>query len=110
MGVETVRARGTPTVVNNGMVSNTPIASACSPNDVAVIQPRRERWAHEISNKLSANMASSAANLGCWYGHRQHGCQSRRTEKKKAAFSRGLLELFRHRRCRLPFIAWAWLV
>src|SRR5215469_16207912 len=63
-GVETVRARGTPTVVNSGMVSKTPITIASSPNDVAVDQLRWERCAHEVSSKLSANMASSSQVLG----------------------------------------------
>ncbi|HTW31616.1 MAG TPA: hypothetical protein VMD76_08065, partial [Candidatus Sulfotelmatobacter sp.] len=64
IGVETVRANGKPTVVNSGTTSNTPTATACNPKEVSVSQLRRERFAHEFSSKLSANIASS--NAACF--------------------------------------------
>jgi hypothetical protein len=63
MGVETVRADGNPTVFHNGSNSSRPISAACSPNEVKVVQPRRERWAQEASSKLSANMAPSFSEI-----------------------------------------------
>jgi hypothetical protein len=59
IGVETVvRPDGSPTVVSSGISSSSPMITACSPNDVSVIQLRRPRSAQEVSRKLSANMAS----------------------------------------------------
>ncbi|MGZ4815928.1 MAG: hypothetical protein ACXVZV_10995 [Terriglobales bacterium] len=43
IGVETVRADGSPTVLSNGTSSSTPIATACSPKEVIVVQLRRVR-------------------------------------------------------------------
>jgi len=60
MGVETVRDVGSPTVFNTGSNSNSPMITACNPNEVIVVQLRRVRWAHEVSSKLSANIVSSA--------------------------------------------------
>jgi hypothetical protein len=59
IGVDTVRAGGKPTVSNAGNKSKSPMATASIPNEVKVVQLRRVRWAHEVSNKLSSNIASS---------------------------------------------------
>ena len=105
MGVDNVREVGTPTVFHSGNSNSRPITNACSPNEDSVIQLRRLRSAHEVSSMLSANMVcsnivSSSVKSVCWYGHHEH-CRGRCRQKKKAAFSRGLLELSRHQRCPL---------
>jgi hypothetical protein len=43
IGVETVRASGNPTVCKIGIISSNPIATACSPKEVRVVQLRRPR-------------------------------------------------------------------
>jgi hypothetical protein len=63
IGVETVRARGSPTVVNNGIVRSIPIATACTPNEVRVVQLLCPRCVHEVSSKLSANIVSSSIEV-----------------------------------------------
>ena len=81
IGVETVRADGKPTVFSTGNKSSRPMITACSPNDVSVVQLRRMRWAQEVSSMLSANivssnMTSSSVKSVCWYGH-QEGSRGR---------------------------------
>ena len=81
IGVETTRADGRPTVFNTGNKSSRPMITACSPNDVSVVQLRRMRWTQEVSSMLSANilssnMASSSLKSVCWYGH-QKGSRGR---------------------------------
>jgi hypothetical protein len=108
IGVETVRAAGSPTVFSTGKRSSSPIITACSPNEVIVVQLRRVRCAQEVSSMLSANMlsvtiapsgvaslniVSSSVKSCCWYGHRKPK-RGRRMRKKKAALARGLLELW----------------
>jgi hypothetical protein len=59
IGVETVLAAdGSPAVFNSGKSSSKAMTSACSPNEVSVVQLRLARCAHEVSNILSANIAS----------------------------------------------------
>jgi hypothetical protein len=58
-GVETIRAAGTITVFHSGRISRLPITTACSPNELKVVQLRRMRWAEETSSRLSANIAPS---------------------------------------------------
>ena len=62
-GVDTVLAIGMPTPPSNEIRSNDPMATACSPNEVKVVQLRREYWAQEVSSKLSANIVSSGSSL-----------------------------------------------
>src|ERR1700757_4793990 len=86
IGVETVvRPDGNPTVVNSGISSSNPMITPCSPNDVSVIQLRRPRSAQEVSNKLSANMASSSVNFCLLLWTPQTEAQARRAQKIKAA-------------------------
>src|SRR4029077_8561399 len=85
MGVDTVRPDGNPTVVNSGISSSNPMITACSPNDVSVMQLRRPRSAQEVSNKLSANMVSSSVNSCLLLLTPQTETQSLRTQKIKAA-------------------------
>ena len=104
MGVDNVRDVGTPTDFHSGNSNSRPITNACSPNEDSVIQLRRVRWAHEVSSMLSANMVcsnivSSSVKSVCWYGHHELAADNP-TEKIKAAFSRGLLELSEQCRCR----------
>src|SRR5215467_7973460 len=75
--------------------------TACSPNEVSVVQLRRPRSAQEISSMLSANMASSSVNslLLLWTPVLIAIALS--AQEKKAAQSRGLLELPGHSRCPL---------
>src|ERR1700686_4125426 len=61
IGVETVRTDGSPTVLHSGSKSSKAITSACSPNDVSVVQLLRVRWHQEVSSMLSANIVSSSA-------------------------------------------------
>src|SRR5438270_5535860 len=82
-GVETVLAKGKPTVFHKGNNSRHPITSTCTPNDVKVVQLRRARCAHEVSSMLSARnfcsmflskissaaMVSSSFSFACCYGH-----------------------------------------
>jgi hypothetical protein len=116
IGVETVRAAGRPTVFSTGSRSSRLMTSACSPKEVNVVQLRRARWDQEVSSMLSAkivssntassNMASSGVKIWLllWTPRRRARgevqTENKALEKiKKAAFSRGLLELFRHPRC-----------
>ena len=93
MGVETVRAAGSPMVFHSGNNSKQPIISACSPNDVSVVQLRRVRWAQEVSTILSANMLSSRREICLLVWTPRTLKLSMRPQRKKATFSRGLLEL-----------------
>jgi hypothetical protein len=85
MGVDTVRPSGSPTVVSSGISSSSPMITACSPNDVSVIQLRRPRSAQEISSKLSANMASSSVNSCLLLWTPRIEMQVLRAQKIKAA-------------------------
>jgi hypothetical protein len=71
MGVETVRAAGSPMVFHSGNNSKQPTINACRPNDVNVVQLRRARWAQDVSSMLSANIVSSSVKSVCWYGHQE---------------------------------------
>jgi hypothetical protein len=82
MGVETVRAAGSPIVFHSGNNSKQPMINACSPNDVSVVQLRRARWAQDVSSMLSANIVSSSVKSVCWYGHRESS-RGRRLRKEK---------------------------
>jgi hypothetical protein len=117
IGVDIVRAAGSPTVLSRGKRSSIPIITACSPNEVIVVQLRRVRCAQEVSSMLSANMlsvniepssvaslnmASSSVKSCCWYGHRKPTRGRRMCKKKGRARARPagiLVELSRHRRC-----------
>src|SRR5579863_2711230 len=82
MGVEMVLlSEGSPTVCHKGNSSSNPMTTACSPNEVNVVQLRRVRWAHEVSSMLSANMMSSCLKSVCCNGH--HGCAARRLSRKE---------------------------
>jgi hypothetical protein len=59
-GAESWRSEGNPTGRSNGKSSNTPPTRACTPNDVKVVNPRRERSSHDELSVL-VNMVSS-----CW--------------------------------------------
>jgi len=63
IAVESWWNEGNPMGRNNGKSSNTPVTKACNPNEVRVVNPRRERSAHDESsvweNMLLSNMASS---------------------------------------------------
>ncbi len=81
IGVETVRAAGSPMVFHSGNNSRQPIIAACSPNDVKVVQLRRARWAQDVSSMLSANIVSSSVRSVCCYGH--HSLSRRRRSRKE---------------------------
>src|SRR5450432_1662 len=112
-GVDSVWADGNPTVFHSGITSSTPIASASSPNEVRVVQLRRERWAHDDSSRLSPNILSpdNRASIPCatMVSSEREICLQVWTppglpseavaQIKTAAFSRGRLELSGHRRC-----------
>jgi hypothetical protein len=85
IGVDTDRPEGSPTVVNSGISNSSPTITACSPNDVSVIQLRRPRSAQEVSNKLSANMMSSSVNSCLLLWTPREEMQSPRAQKIKAA-------------------------
>jgi hypothetical protein len=64
------RSCGRLCAYQKGNVNNKPTASACTPKDARVIQPRRERLFEADSHKESANVASSR-DVSCYlYGHR----------------------------------------
>jgi hypothetical protein len=86
MGVETVRAAGRPMVFHSGNNSRPPMITACSPNDVNVVQLRRARWAQDVSSILSANIVSSSVKSVCWYGHHEHRRGQRRHKEKRPRF------------------------
>src|SRR5579864_3386788 len=86
IGVETVvRPEGSPTVVNSGISNSSPTITACSPNDVSVIQLRRPRSAQEVSSKLSANMMSSSVNSCLLLWTPREEMLAQRAQKIKAA-------------------------
>jgi hypothetical protein len=60
-----------------------------------------------VSSNLSSNMASSSVKswLLVWTPGRL--TRAMEAQRKKAAFSRGLLEPFGHHRCPVRLIAWA---
>lgn len=64
-GGESGRNWGSAVVAISGSSNRNAAASACSPNEVSVIQARREPWAQEVSSVLSANMVSS--RVSCYY-------------------------------------------
>src|SRR5436309_14008283 len=101
MGGCRTRLSGSPTVVMSEIVSKPPSTAACNAKEVRVVQLLCVRWAHDVSKMLSANMVSSSVNAACCYGHHQARFECLLRKEKKAAFSRGLLELFRHARCRI---------
>src|SRR5690242_19951048 len=90
---------GTPTVVSTGIISSNPNTTACKPNEVSVVQPRRPRSAQEVSNKLSANMVSSQREICLLLWTPAAMRLAPQLKIKKAALSRDLLEHFRHSRC-----------
>src|SRR5579862_5834600 len=92
-GVETVLAIGIPTPPSNETSSSDPISTACSPNEVSVVQLRREYWPQEGSSKLSANMVSSRINLFAAMDTTPNPPGAFR-QRNKAAFSRSLLGTF----------------
>jgi hypothetical protein len=57
-GVESARNSGKPAGRSSGKTSNTPTASACKPNEVKAVNPRRERSSHDEFS-ASSNMVSS---------------------------------------------------
>jgi hypothetical protein len=63
MGGCRTRLSGSPTVVMSEIVSKPPSTAACNANEVRVVQLLCVRWAHDVSNMLSANMVSSSVNL-----------------------------------------------
>src|SRR5215831_9607994 len=89
-GVETLRAGGKPTVVSSGTSSMSPTITACSPKEVRVVQLRRPRSPHEVSSKLSANMASSSVKSVWCYGHQPSLGWSGRGKKKRPREARPL--------------------
>jgi hypothetical protein len=93
IGVDTVRAAGNPMVFHNGNNSNNPMIRTCSPNEVNVVQLRRVRWAQGVSNILSANIVSSSREICLLVWTPRTLRQATLPQTKKAAFSRGLLEL-----------------
>src|SRR6266404_378469 len=72
IGVAKGLMKGNATGRINGSKSNNPTTNTCSPNEVSVIQLRRERWAYEVSSMLSANMVSSLVKSCCCYGHQRN--------------------------------------
>src|SRR3954469_4110542 len=99
IGVDTVRVDGSPTVVNSGTSRSSPTISISSPNEVSVVQRRRSRSAHEVSSKLSANMASSSINPVYRYGHHKSPHWRSLRKKKRPRNHAALLELSGHARC-----------
>jgi hypothetical protein len=79
---------GSPTVVNSGISISDPRITACSPKEVSAVQLRRPRSAHEVSSKLSENMASSRVNSVCCYGHRSPNRRNAKRKKKGRGISR----------------------
>src|SRR5579864_2761912 len=63
MGGCRTRLSGSPTVLMSEIVSKPPSIAACSANEVRVVQLLCARWAHDVSNMLSANMVSSSVYL-----------------------------------------------
>jgi hypothetical protein len=63
IGVERGRSEGKPIGRSSGKTSNTAATSACKPNEVRVVQLRRERSVHQ-ELRASANMGSSSTNAG----------------------------------------------
>jgi hypothetical protein len=57
-GVESGRNEGNPSGRSSGTISNTPTASACMPNDVKAVNPRRDRSSHDELS-VAVNMVSS---------------------------------------------------
>src|SRR5271169_2160413 len=98
-GVETTLAFGRPTVFHSGSSSKLPITSACNPNEVTVVQLRRVFWAQEVSSMLSANIMSSSVKICLLVWTPRWLARAMLAQRKKAAFSRGLLELSGHWRC-----------
>jgi hypothetical protein len=70
-GVVSGFKKGSATGRSNGINSKIPVITACNPKELTVVQLRRERCAHELSKRLSANMVSSREILSCRYGHRK---------------------------------------
>lgn len=64
-GGESGRNWGSPDLGISGSSNRNAAAVACTPNEVSVIPPRRQRWAQEVSSILSANMVSS--RVGPYY-------------------------------------------
>lgn len=64
-GGESGRNWGSPDLGISGSSNRNAAAVACTPNEVRVIPPRRQRWAQEVSSILSANMVSS--RVGPYY-------------------------------------------
>jgi len=59
-GVVSGFKKGNATGRSNGINNKIPVITACNPKELSVVQLRRERCAHELSKRLSANMVSSA--------------------------------------------------
>jgi hypothetical protein len=57
-GVESWRNKGRPMGRSSDKTSNPPTATACNPNEVKVVNPRRERSSHD-ELRVSSNMVSS---------------------------------------------------
>jgi hypothetical protein len=104
MGVETVlRTDGKPTVFSSGKSNNSPIITACNPNEVNVVQLRRARCDHDVSSMLSANIFEivfgNMASLQCqicfllWTPRTR--TQTLLAQRKKAAPKCGLAGTFR---------------
>ena len=62
-GVVSCRNKGKPCGRNTGKTSNTPTTTACSPNEVKVVNPRRERSSSDESSEFK-NMVSSCIDCG----------------------------------------------
>src|SRR6202020_2849974 len=88
IGVETTRAVGRTTVCKSEKRSSAPIAAACTPKDVNVVQHRRDRCAQETSSKLSANIGVLQHDSVCCYGHQKNGNGRRNDKKIGRAFTR----------------------
>jgi hypothetical protein len=70
-GVVSGFKNGNATGRSNGINNKIPVITACNPKELSVVQLRRERCAHELSKRLSANMVSSREIPCCSYGHRK---------------------------------------
>jgi hypothetical protein len=62
-GIESWRNNGKPSGRSRGSTSNTQTARACKPNEVKVVNPRRERSFHDESS-VPSNMVSSSMEWG----------------------------------------------
>ena len=98
-GVDNEWNKGKPAGRSKGKTSNTQTTRACKPNDVKAVNPRRERSSHDESS-VASNMVSSLIEFAVNAKDTGTFSAAPAGANKKGRAGRGLLELFRHTRCR----------